>query len=225
MMGKPSIIIIAGPSAVGKTTVASKIVSLDPKFEFVRSVTTRPRRGDSFDDEYIYLTREEFEALLPVGGVLEHTEYAGAFYGTPRSEIDRISGEGRIPILVLDINGVESLMRHKDIATCAVYVYDDLNVMEKRLYDRFLGANPTVDGLTRFASRKDKNISDYLTICDHAPAFYAFYKNGETVDDAALGVIRIFDEFLEGKPREDENVMAVAEALRSSAEQKLNPKQ
>ena len=57
---RKNILIIAGPSAVGKTTVAHRMLELDDRFEFVRSVTTRARRQDAFDNEYIYITDDEF---------------------------------------------------------------------------------------------------------------------------------------------------------------------
>ena len=97
-----NILIVAGPSAVGKTTVAHRMLELDSRFEFVRSVTTRPCRADQFDNEYIYITEEEFRHLINTDGVLEYTIYAGNYYGTPRSEIDRIISEGKIPLLILD---------------------------------------------------------------------------------------------------------------------------
>lgn len=216
----PAILIIAGPSAVGKTTVATRITELDPTFEFVRSVTTRQRRADAFDDEYIYLTREEFISSRESGGVLESTEYAGELYGTPRSEIDRISGEGKVPLLVLDTRGVMSLMAHEDIRTCAVYIYDDINVMEKRLYDRFLGSSPSVEGLKKFASRKDKNISDYREIRDTAPYFYSFIENSGSITDTAMLTLDTFAAFLSGKTRDAAAVASVAEALFESVKEK-----
>ena len=103
-----SCLVIAGASAVGKTTVGTLLVE-SGKFELVRSVTTREMRGDAFGSEYIYLTRDEFLKLVSDGGVLEYTEYAGNLYGTPRSEIERIVGEGKTPLLILDLNGVKSL--------------------------------------------------------------------------------------------------------------------
>ena len=92
------VLILAGASAVGKTTVGTLLVE-SGKFELVRSATTREKRDDAFGSEYIYLTRNEFLKLVSDGGVLEHTEYAGHLYGTPRSEIERISGEGRTPLI------------------------------------------------------------------------------------------------------------------------------
>ena len=84
------ILILAGPSAVGKTTVADYILKSYPSFSLVRSATTRAKRGDGHDAEYIYLSREEFNARLLSGKMLEHTEYANEMYGTPASEIERI---------------------------------------------------------------------------------------------------------------------------------------
>ena len=69
------ILIIAGPSAVGKTTIVHEIMKKgNIPFELVRSATTRPMRGDGFDSEYIYVSREEFSMLVECGGVLEYTE-------------------------------------------------------------------------------------------------------------------------------------------------------
>ena len=87
-MKSRSILILVGPSAVGKTTVANELVRSYGYFSFIRSLTTRPPRGDGNDDEYLYTTREGFLREIECGGVLEHTEYDGTLYGTPRSEIE-----------------------------------------------------------------------------------------------------------------------------------------
>ena len=98
------VLVIAGPSAVGKTTVMKKILTLYPEFEFVRSATTREARNDSHKSEYIYLSVDEFKKRLSDGKMLEYTEFGGNFYGTPESEIERIFAQGKIPLLILDSN-------------------------------------------------------------------------------------------------------------------------
>ncbi|MBQ7387213.1 MAG: hypothetical protein IJW03_03505 [Clostridia bacterium] len=217
-----ALLIIAGPSAIGKTTVAYSMLERDPRYEFVRSVTTRPSRGDAYDAEYIYITVDEFRELIENDGVLEHTEYAGNFYGTPRSEVKRILSEGKIPLLVLDINGVESIERTKgDLNPCGVYVYDSLNVTEQRLYDRFLGDKPTPEGLTKFVSRKEKNIQDFLAMPEHQAAFFAFIHNSGTIDDATDKVISEFLRFCAGGERDGETIEKVAAELSESARAKL----
>lgn len=221
-MRENSLLIIAGPSAIGKTTVAYKMIERDARYEFVRSVTTRPSRGDAFDAEYIYITVDEFRELIANGGVLEHTEYAGNFYGTPRSEVKRILSEGKIPLLVLDINGVESIERAKgDLNPCGVYVYDELNVMEERLYARFLGDNPTPEGLAKFVSRKEKNIQDFLAMPEHCAAFFAFIHNNDTVDSATDKVVDTFTAFRNGAERDGESMERIAAELSASAQEKI----
>ena len=191
-----NILIIAGPSAVGKTTVAHRMLELDGRYEFVRSVTTRPKRADQFDNEYIYITEEEFRHLIATAGVLEHTQYAGNFYGTPRSEIDRITSEGKVPLLVLDINGVTSLFNNKgDISPCGVYVYDNIEVMEKRLRERYADDLDSPDTQRKLISRIRQNMIDYSEMPERESVFYAFIQNCSSVDCCAQRVGGIFDDF------------------------------
>lgn len=206
-----NILIIAGPSAVGKTTIANALFAADPGFEFVRSVTTRAPRGDSFDDEYIYISDEEFRRLIDTAGVLEHTEYAGNLYGTPRSEIDRITAEGRIPLLVLDVNGVVSLSKNKgDINPCGVYVYDDLKVMKERLLLRYGGE------CDKMLSRVNQNREDYRRMPEFVPYFYAVVKNCDTVEGCREKIDKVFRDFVENYPKNPDENMRLATMLSQS---------
>lgn len=213
------LLIIAGPSAVGKTTVAYSLIERDPRFEFVRSVTTRPKRGDSFDNEYIYLTSAEFISIRESGGVLEHTEYAGNFYGTPRSEVERILSEGKIPLLVLDMNGVGSLMKNASgLSPCGVYVYDDLNVMAERLSARFLRDGHTDEDLRKYNSRIKQNIADYSVIAERCERFFAFIPNKGTLADTVGTVASVFKDFCDGAERESALIESIAARLADSVE-------
>ncbi len=217
MKRENALLIIAGPSAVGKTTIAYSLIERDRRFEFVRSVTTRASRGDAYDAEYIYITVPEFRELIKNGGVLEHTEYAGNFYGTPRSEVERILREGKIPLLVLDINGVGTLVKNAGgLSPCGVYVYDELPIIEKRLYDRFLGSSRTPEGEKKYESRKRQNIADFSEIVDTAPRFFAFIHNKGTVEETALAVEGVFRDFCLGKERDGDEIAKVASMLKSS---------
>lgn len=216
-----NILIIAGPSAVGKTTVAHRMLELDSRYEFVRSVTTRPCRGDQFNSEYIYISDEEFRELIHNGGVLEHTEYAGSFYGTPRSEIDRITAAGKVPLLILDINGVVSLSANKgDISPCGVYMYDDIDVMEERLFERYKDDMESEDTKRRFNSRVRQNIIDYSSIPERQKVFYAFIRNCSSVCDCAEQIGSIFDEFCNGVPKNGEGNIELAAQLAASVANK-----
>lgn len=217
-----NILIVAGPSAVGKTTIVHRMLETDPRYELVRSVTTRPCRGDQFNNEYIYITEPEFQDLVLNGGVLEHTEYAGNFYGTPRSEIDRISAEGRIPLLILDINGVCSLSKNKgDISPCGVYIYDDIDVMDKRLYARYEDDIDNPETKKKFDSRSKQNIIDYTEMPEREGVFHALVKNCSSVDNCAERISSIFARFCEGEAKDAEKNSDIAKSLADSVRDKI----
>ena len=191
------LLVIAGPSAVGKTTVSDEIIKQNAKFALSRSATTRAPRGDLHDSEYVYMTREEFAAAIASGDILEHTEYSGELYGTPRSEIDRILAEGGMPMLILDLAGVASLRASALSEDCLfVYLYDELNTLEERLYARYM-TPPSIEGLTKFVARKEQNIADYLCFDKHAPLFDLMLSNAQPVADTAAGIIAAMSEIPE----------------------------
>lgn len=210
------ILIIAGPSAVGKTTIAWEMLKNDGRFEFVRSATTREVRGDSYSSEYIYISREEFEELIRTEGVLEYTDYAGAYYGTPRSEITRIHAAGKIPLLILDVVGVHSLMQKSDLSVCGVYVYDDIKVMQGRIFERYLGNGENPDGRRRYEDRKRQNEEDYRNLPNIIGDFYALVKNEDTPEEGAKRVASAFADFEERVPKSEEKNLALAKEIQAT---------
>ena len=214
-------VILVGPSAVGKTTVAHAMLEASDKYELVRSVTTREMRDDSFGSEYIYISREEFLHQIEVGGVLEHTEYAGQLYGTPRSEIDRITSEGRVPLLILDLNGANSLFNAEGIAPCTLYLYDDLDIMEERLKERYISDNTSEADQKRFDSRTKQNLIDFSHMEEYESFIYGFVKNCATIECCASKVNEVYDIFALDTPKNVEEAKAIAKALADSAKAKM----
>ena len=187
------VLILAGFSAAGKTVVMTDIMERDGRFTSIRSVTTRLPRGDAHDAEYIYLSDEEFLKKVENNELAEHMSYAGEMYGTPKSELDRAHREGKIPLLVLDLNGVDAFAALPEYDACSVYIYENLDVIEDRLYCRFIGDNPTSEGKKRFEARKNQNISDALILGNHAKNFYVFLKNADSIRATADEVLKVFD--------------------------------
>lgn len=208
-------VIFAGPSGAGKTTVADALIERTGAYSMSRSATTRAPRGDGRDDEYIYFSREEFEDAIAEGDVLEHTLYGGNYYGTRRVEIERILGEGKSPVLVLDMNGVDSLKRAElPYPVIAIYLYNDLDVIEERLTGRE-ALSASADKLAAIKKRCDINKEDYKSLPDRCVSFDRFVKNGdlrECVDE----VIRTIEEILGGKSFREETE-AIASALRAQS--------
>jgi guanylate kinase len=215
-MEKKTVLILAGASAAGKTTVAYEIIRRHPHFELSRSATTRAPRGDGNDNEYIYFSSEEFRAAIASGDMLEHTEFAGNCYGTTKREIKRIFDEGKIPLLILDVVGVHSLMEKKDLSVCGVYVYDDIKVMQGRIFERYLGNGEDPDGRRRYESRKRQNEEDYRNLPNIIDDFYALVKNEDTPEEGAKRVAAAFGRFEERIPKDAGENLRLAKEIQKT---------
>jgi guanylate kinase len=105
------VVVISGPSGVGKSTVCHRLCEMIPA-EFSVSVTTRPPRpGEKNDRDYHYVVPEEFARLRDTGGLLEWAEVYGHSYGTPAASIKAALDEGRVIILEIDIQGTIQVRR------------------------------------------------------------------------------------------------------------------
>lgn len=183
------IVVIAGLSGGGKTTVATELVNGVGGFEIARSITTRAPRRDGLDGEYIYVGKSEFAEYVNSGETVEHTSYAGVDYATTRTELKRIIDAGNSPVLILDFNGVRALKSAElPLPVVSFYIYSDLNDTEARLYARELATSPSVTALATYQRRVMRNIGDYLEIGNKTDIFDAFVKN-ETVRDCALEIL------------------------------------
>ena len=197
-MKSRSILILVGPSAVGKTTVANELVKSYGYFSFIRSLTTRPPRGDGHDDEYLYTTREGFLREIECGGVLEHTEYEGTLYGTPRSEIERIFNDGKIPLLVLDINGARSLTeRGGDFSTCALYLTVEDEVLRERLTQRYLSGEVKQSDI--YERRMARNMWEKEHFSEFSSLFFDTVYGKSTPKETADAVLETFERFKKSK--------------------------
>jgi guanylate kinase len=104
------LIVISGPSGVGKDTVIKRLRELDPKLRYSVSYTTRlPRPGEVDGVDYRFVDKEEFERLIRAGAFLEHATYDGHLYGTPIAPLDEARAAGHDVVLKIDVQGAEQV--------------------------------------------------------------------------------------------------------------------
>jgi guanylate kinase len=111
--GRPArrrLTVVSGPSGVGKSSVMAVLRELAPEIYFSVSVTTRPpREGEVDGDHYHFVDRETFAKMVANGELLEHAEYAGNFYGTPRAPVIEALESGRPAVLEIELQGARQV--------------------------------------------------------------------------------------------------------------------
>jgi len=135
--GRPSVIVVTGPSGAGKGTLIHELVQRVPAVEMTVSATTRDRRpGEQNGREYWFLTPEEFLARIEADEFLEHVEYvSGHRYGTLRSELGRIRADGHVPLLELETKGAKAVA-DKEPGAVTIFISAAVDELERRLRDR-----------------------------------------------------------------------------------------
>lgn len=106
------LIVLSGPSGVGKGTVCQALLGRMPGLAYSVSATTRPpRAGERHGVNYFFKTREEFESMIARDELLEWAEYVGNYYGTPRKFVEETMAGGRDVILEIDVQGALQVKR------------------------------------------------------------------------------------------------------------------
>lgn len=101
-----NLVVISGPSGAGKTSICKELLRRLPNARWSVSVTTRARRGHEIDgQDYLFVSRDRFDQMLASGELLEHADYLGNLYGTPRRPIEEAVAAGHYMILEIDVQG------------------------------------------------------------------------------------------------------------------------
>lgn len=133
------VIIFSAPSGAGKSTVVNHILSRHPELEFSISATSREPRGkEKHGVEYYFYSAEEFRNMIDDNQFVEYEEvYSGSFYGTLKSEVERIWTKGHAIVFDIDVQGGVNLKRiFGDKALSILIQAPSVEVLKKRLIGR-----------------------------------------------------------------------------------------
>ncbi|WP_372440507.1 guanylate kinase [Prauserella cavernicola] len=129
--------VVSGPSGVGKSSVVAELRRLNPDVFFSVSVTTRAARPGEVDGEhYRFIDRETFDAMVANGELLEHAEFAGNCYGTPRAPVDDALRAGRPAVLEIELQGARQVRQAMPEAQLVMLLPPSWGVLVERLTGR-----------------------------------------------------------------------------------------
>ena len=149
------VIVITGPSGVGKGTLIRGLLERLPRLDLSTSATTRqPRPGEADGVAYHFLRPEEFESRVAAGEFIEHAEYSGNRYGTLRSEVQRRLDLGRPVVLEIEVQGARQVREALPDAVAVFIAPPSLEALRARLVGRGTDTPEEVEARLRTAERE-----------------------------------------------------------------------
>ena len=134
---KSMLIVISGPSGVGKGTIYHRLLNSDPTLTFSVSVTTRAPRPDEIDGvHYYFISNEEYDALLRDDAFLEHADVHGNRYGTLKSQVEEKMRQGLSVVLDIDPQGARQVMALRPDCVSVFLLPKSISQLRERLNNR-----------------------------------------------------------------------------------------
>ncbi len=180
------VIIFSAPSGSGKSTIVSHILKLHPEMEFSVSATSRAPRGQERNGiEYHFFTADEFRKMIAEDKFVEYEEvYAGSFYGTLKSEVQRIWDKGHVIIFDVDVNGGVNLKKYFGDKALSVFIQaPSVEELRKRLVAR---GTDSAEAIAKRVAKASEEMTyadkfDYILVNDDLQKAYA--EAEKVVDD------------------------------------------
>ncbi|MGM0167849.1 guanylate kinase [Enterococcus sp. AZ135] len=167
------LIVLSGPSGVGKGTVRKAIFERDDnEFQYSVSMTTRSMRAGEVEGvDYYFRTKEEFEAMIEAGEMLEYAEYVGNYYGTPLTYVNKTLDEGKDVFLEIEVQGAQQV---KEKVPDGVFIFltpPDLAELKARIVGRGTDSPEVIEERMRVARQEIEMMAlyDYAVVNDQVP--------------------------------------------------------
>ena len=156
------VLVIVGPSGVGKDTVMQKVFDKYPS-KFKKGVTHTSRKmrpGEKEGYNYYYVSKEEIIKLKDEGGLIEHNFYNGNYYGLSKKELENGTKSDKIMYVIIDINGAQSVYDKKIPANFIAILPPDEKTLEERLKGRGTESADVINGRLETAKTETRRINN-----------------------------------------------------------------
>ncbi|MGM9947470.1 guanylate kinase [Floccifex sp.] len=175
-MKRGLLIIISGPSGVGKGTVRKYFETNSAlNLAYSTSMTTRsPRNGEIDGKDYFFVSRETFLKAVDNGELLEYAEFVGNYYGTPLKEVNRLRDSGKNVLLEIEVQGAKQVQEKCPDAISIFIIPPSIEELEKRIRGRKSEAEEIVQQRLAKAEKEMKLMNQYkYIVCNDDPKLAA----------------------------------------------------
>jgi guanylate kinase len=174
------LVVISGPSAVGKDTIIERLLKTDDNLRYSVSFTTRPKRDYEIDDvHYSFATKPKFEELIGRGELLEWANYNGYLYGTSRTRVEKLQEQGFDVILKIEVRGAEQVRGKRPDGVFIFIAPPSMEELLKRREER--GTDSTTD------------IEERQRVARWEMSFAQYYDYVVTNDDAQVAAADVME--------------------------------
>ena len=140
------LIVLTGPSGVGKGTLVQILLQRHPEIYLSVSATTRaPRPGETYGEHYYFVSRTDFEKMISDRHLLEWAEFAGNYYGTPRLPVEQQIAEGKTVLLEVELDGANQISTSCPDALRIFILPTSVSALEQRLRDRATDSSSAIN--------------------------------------------------------------------------------
>ncbi len=179
-----NLIVVSGPSGCGKDTVVKYILANDERFSLSVSATTRAKRPTEKNEvDYVFLTKAEFLKKVENEEFLEYTSYCDNYYGTLKSQIEKRVDEGKVVILVIEVEGAQNVKKVYPESLAIFIAPPSLEELERRLRNR--------------NTEDESGIKQRLFKAKEELGFqssYDYIVENNSVEECAKSIITVFNE-------------------------------
>ena len=160
------LVVVSGPSGVGKGTVLKQVLERDDFVYSVSATTRSPREGEVDGVNYFFISRDKFEEMITGGELIEYAEYNGNYYGTPKFFVEQMLSQGKNVILEIEVKGA---MQVKKIVPDATFIFiapESREILEARLRGRGTETDEVIKGRMSIAENEIKAclMYDYIAV-------------------------------------------------------------
>lgn len=189
-MNRGKIIVLSGPSGVGKTTICDRLLASRSDLRYSVSATSRPKRSvEKNGREYIFMDVAEFRGKIEEGFFIEYAEVYGNYYGTPAAALEQGLSAGYNILMDVDVQGARKLMNYYPDGIFIFIMPPDITELERRLKKRDTDHDAVIRKRLANARRELAYKNDYRYVIEN-----------RDLDETIARIASIIEQELSGPP-------------------------